>query len=217
MTAPPARHPHSPHRLRPPAVTPRLPLFGAALAAAVGGALVAYFLDVEEASLDRPVAAERARPTAMPATQAAPAVRSALPAPAVPPAPTTANAPGPSWLTPAAADAPALTLAELQELQATLAATPDPGGEFARLSEQVLLSDAARRFLQLRAGGPVGDEELNGLVQLIGPLLDAQLRRGDLPLADAVDLKSKLLQAQHPQAPVQQAELARWLAAHPAR
>ena len=187
-------------------------LFVAALAAAFGGALVAYLLNAEQAAGAAPL---HALPTA--SVAAAAVVLPVPPLATTPPAAATPAAPTPAWLKPAAHQIPALTLAELQELHATLAATPDPSGEFTQLTEQVLLADATQRFLQLRASGSADAAELNGLAQLITPALDAQLLRGDLTLADARALKWQLLQAQYPQPAMQQAELARWLAALPAR
>lgn len=201
----------SPYRLRPAAVTPRLELFGAAVAAALAGVLIAYTLNAE----DRPAPASAGSSTAPPQpalAAAAPVLTTAAP---VAPAPTGAQQP--AWLKPANDQTPSLTLAELLELRDSLAASSDPGDEFTRLTEQMLLADATRRFLQLRHSATPDFEELHGLVELIGPVLDAQLKRGALTRAEALELKSKLLQVQYPQASMQQGELTRWLAAQAGR
>jgi hypothetical protein len=191
-------------------MTPRLSLVGAAVAAALAGVLIAYVL-----SPAAPPAATSADPATpnLPRPSAAPVLTAT--APPVTPAPTGAQQP--AWLKPANDQTPSLTLAELHELRDTLSASADPGDEFTRLTEQMLLADATRRFLQLRHSANPDFEELHGLVELIGPVLDAQLKRGELTRADAIDLKSKLLQVQYPQASMQQGELTRWLAAQSGR
>ena len=207
----PANHSTSPYRWRQPAVTPRLALLGAAVAAALAGVLIAYMWS--PAGPSAAPAADRATPNVRPAPSAAPAL--AATSPTVAPAP--AVAPQPTWLTPANDHTPSPTLAELQDLRDSLAASADPGDEFKRLTEQMLLVDATRRFLQLRHSASPDLEELHGLVELIGPVLDAQLKRGALTRNEAIDLKSKLLQVQYPQPSVQQGELTRWLAAQSGR
>ena len=209
MNAPIARNTDSVHRWRASAATPRLTLFGIALAAAVGGAFVAYVLNDEQpepmvvaASPDQPPQA---------------AVASLPPVAATAPA-ATSGVPKPAWLKAPTEQTPGMTLAELEELQQTLTSSSAPADEqFTRLQEQVLLTDATQRFLQLRGSPNPDREELQGLARLIDPVLDAQLQRGELSRADALELKWQLLQVLYPQVDRQQAELTRWLAAHPAR
>lgn len=196
----------SPYRLRPAAVTPRLALLGAAVAAALAGVVIAYTLNDEgppavSAATERPVLQPPVAGAAAPAADAAPQ------------RPATTGPPQPAWLKPANDQTPALTLTELHELRDMSAAASDPGDEFARLTDQLLLADATRRFLQLRNSASPDLEELHGLVGLIGPVLDAQLKRGELTRADAIELKRQLLQVQYPHASMQQGELTRWLAA----
>jgi hypothetical protein len=207
----PADRSPSPYRWRRrAAVTPRLALYGAAVGAAVVGVLIAYTLNAEKPS---PAAAVDLMATApKPPAAAAPPPAAA---PLATPVPSAAQQP--AWLKPANDQTPSVTLAELQELRDSLAASSDPGDALTQLTEQMLLADGTRRFLQLRSSAKPDLEELHGLVDLIGPVLDAQLKRGELTRSDAIELKAQLLQVQYPQASMQQSELTRWLAAQTTR
>jgi hypothetical protein len=203
--------PSSPHRLRPAAITPRLGLLGAAVAAGLAGVLIAYLIHAESPPAASPAGSPgngSQQPVAaapVPAREAAPAM------------PAARQAPPPAWLRPPNDVSPTVALTELQELRDALATSANRNDEVTRLTERMLLVDATRRFLQLR-GSPSPDlEELHGLVELIGPALDAQLQRGEVTRADAIELKLKLLQVQFPQASMQQGELTRWLAAQSGR
>lgn len=212
MTAPYRRPPDSPQRWRAAAARPRRQLVGAVVGAVLAGALLAYGLDDDGPARDGP-----ATPAPGLAAQGPPPT-AALP---VPPVPTPTASADPAAATAGAGQAAAgqtasLSLAELQELQQVWSSAPDPSDEFTRLTEQALLSDATQRFLQLRASGSRDAAELRGLADVIGPVLDAQVRRGDLARAAAVDLKRQLLELQYPQVAMQHAELARWVAGLPA-
>lgn len=135
------------------------------------------------------------------ATAATDAAASTLPAgqplsPAAPPWPAT------GWLAPPAAEAhalPTLTLAELREVQAALAAAPQAGTEHTASAEAMFFADVARRFHEVLGTGQQAEPgELKALAQMLDHTLDTRLQRGDLPWADARLVKTAVLGALRP-------------------
>jgi hypothetical protein len=200
-----------PPRRRPPSLVPRLSLYAAAVAAALTGAGIAYWLNAQAPAA--PLAAVDVAPV-QPAAVVPPALVTALPPAAAAQAAATADTP--PWLRRPAPDTPLLTVAELQELKATLDAAPDPGGTFARITAQMLFADAAQRFLQLQAEG--GDAaERRALARLLEPALDAHVQRGESSASELRPFKAQLVAELHADPAARQAAMARWLSAHQLR
>jgi len=148
---------------------------------------------------------------------AAPAPAQASPATvAVPPAAPTPHASWPStgWLAPPGAGTPAtpaLTLAELRELQATLAAAPQAGGKQAAAAEAMFFADAAQRFHQVLSTRQEAEPgELQALAQMLDAALDQRLLQGDVNWPDARLVKAALLQVLRPQDAAHREQVEDW-------
>jgi hypothetical protein len=125
-----------------------------------------------------------------------------------------ASWPRAGWLAPPGAGTPAtpaLTLAELRELQATLAAAPHAGGEQAAAAEAMFFADAAQRFHQVLSTGQEAEAgELRALAQMLDAALDKRLLQGDVNWPDARLVKAALLQVLRPQDAAHQEQVEDW-------
>lgn len=172
-----------------------------------------------------------AAPVLVPAVAAVPAPAPALPSPfgsgpvvagpdAPPPAapaaaPVVQTAPPTEPTTampqPAAGElAPGLSLAELQELKAQLDGSANPNDEAGRMAQEMLFNDAALRLAWLLRSGGAPAAELHGLAKLVDQALDAQLARGHVTPAQALQHKAAVLQATVADAAQRQQLLQQW-------
>lgn len=125
-------------------------------------------------------------------------------------------APWPStgWLAPPGAGTPAtpaLSLAELREVQATLATAPQAGAEQTALAEAMFFADVAQRFHQVLSTGHESEPgELKSLAQMLDAALDTRLLRGDISWPDARLVKASVLGALHPQDAALQEQVEDW-------
>jgi phage baseplate assembly protein W len=183
-----------------------------AVVAAVAALLVLAAQPGAGAGMAAPAAADH---TAAPVDVAVASAN--LPVP-TPPAAATLTArthwPRTGWLAPPDAGTPAtpaLSLPELRELQAALAAAPQAGADQAAVAEAMFFADVAQRFHQVLSTGQESEPgEHQALAQMLDTALDTRLQRGDISWPDARLVKAAVLAALRPQDAAVQEQVQDW-------